>query len=299
MPRPTPYDDIQARLSSLGARVASLPRKWERLGDVLVVRLPDDTFTAGETEAIAAVYAEVLRARIVLRDRGGIKGDLREPDIVRLYGEGSAETLHVQDGIRYRLDPERVMWSSGNMVERIRMGQLSAHGDTVVDLFAGIGYLTLPLLVHAGAERAVCCELNPVSARFLHENARLNDVAGRIEVRQGDCRDVAPTGVADRVLLGWFPGGHRYLDVALRALKPEGGIIHYHDTTKADAPEDELLDHLAAAAAAAGRRIVSSGCRVVKSYAPGVVHAVLDAGLAPLPPRTEATYTSPAEGATA
>lgn len=281
MPRATPYRTVQERLRPLlGDRVVQLPHKWERLGDVAVLRLPPEV-PHDERAAVGAAYAEALGVRIVLDDRGGIRGPLREPDVVRLHGEGAATTSLQQDRIRYFLDPERVMFSSGNLPERERMGRIDARGDVVVDLFAGIGYFTLPLLVHAGAAKAYACELNPVSARFLRKNAVANGVAERLEVLDGDCRDVAPLDVADRVLLGWFPGGSRYLGTALAAMKHEGGILHYHDTAKADTPQQELLGHLKEHLDLSGFRLVASSCRVVKSYAPGVVHAVLDAEVRP------------------
>lgn len=282
MGRPTPYETIQDRLRpELGEAVASLPRKWERLGDVVVLRLPEGLLGDGLAAQVGGAYAEALGARIVLHDRGGIRGQLRRPDVVRLHGDGAAETLVMQDRIRYHLDPEQVMFSSGNIDERIHMGRVRATGETFVDLFAGIGYFTLPLLVHAGAARGYACELNPASARFLRKNAYRNGVADRLDVLEGDCRDLAPLDVADRVLLGWFPGGHHYLDVALAALKHHGGILHYHDTAKVDDPEAELLAHLEAVLPQAGFRLADASCRVVKSYSPGVVHAVLDAEVRP------------------
>ena len=42
------------------------------------------------------------------------------------------------------------MFSSGNTTVRQRMGQLHCAGETVVDLYAGIGYYTLPFLCKAG-----------------------------------------------------------------------------------------------------------------------------------------------------
>lgn len=62
---------------------------------------------------------------------------------------------HLEGGVVYSLDITCCMFSSGNVTERTRMGRLHCKGETVVDLFAGIGYYTLPLLVHAG--RALLC----------------------------------------------------------------------------------------------------------------------------------------------
>jgi tRNA wybutosine-synthesizing protein 2 len=281
VPRRTPYDEVVVGLGPmLGPRVEALPRRWELLGDVLVLRGVGAAFGA-MSSVVAQAYASVLGARLVIEDTGGVRGELREPVMARLWGEGPGETLVVQDGIQYRFDAERIMFSSGNVDERIRMGRLHAAGEVVVDLFAGIGYFALPLLKKAGAARVVACEKNPLSARYLVENAAANGVIDRIEIRAGDCREVAPQGIADRVLLGYFPGGHRFLDVAIRALRYEGGIIHYHDTARADRPRDELLAHLEAATKRAGRAVIDAEARVVKSFAPGVVHAVLDARLGP------------------
>jgi tRNA wybutosine-synthesizing protein 2 len=283
--RPTPHEEIRTRLEPhLGESVRALPRRWERLGDVLVVRGIHDRFP--DASLVARTYAEVLDARIVLEDLEGITGAKREPTMKHLWGDGPTETTLVQHGIHYTLDPARVMFSSGNLEERARMGRVQAEGETVVDLFAGIGYFTLPLLVKAGARRAIACELNPVSAHYLEQNARRNGVLDRLEVRVGDCRENAPRAVADRVVSGWFPHGHTYLQTALDALRDEGGMLHYHDTAHAERPE-ELREHLEAACEATGRPLEDVDLRVVKNYAPGVVHVVADAQVGPRAPQGE------------
>ena len=60
---------------------------------------------------------------------------------------------HREAGVIFCLDVTKCMFSSGNVTERIRMGRVSAVGDTIVDLFTGIGYYTLPLLTVAGAAK--------------------------------------------------------------------------------------------------------------------------------------------------
>ena len=61
-----------------------------------------------------------------------------------------AWVCHRENGVLYCLDACLCMFSSGNVTERMRMGRLQSCGEIVVDMFAGIGYYTLPILVHAG-----------------------------------------------------------------------------------------------------------------------------------------------------
>ena len=51
----------------------------------------------------------------------------------------------------YGLDVCRSMFSSGNGTEKMRVAARNCDGEVVVDLYAGIGYFTLPLLVKAKA----------------------------------------------------------------------------------------------------------------------------------------------------
>lgn len=74
----------------------------------------------------------------------------RDSQAVLLLGEDSWVT-HRENGIVYCLDVCRCMFSSGNVTEKARMGRLQCAGESVLDMFAGIGYYTLPILLHAGA----------------------------------------------------------------------------------------------------------------------------------------------------
>ncbi len=253
-----------------------LPTGWQMLGDVCIVRLDAALLDHGET--IGRALAEPLGARSVLHLEGS-QGELREPEVQRLWGDPDTRTAHREHGLVFHLDPAEVMFSAGNKHERHRLVDQVQPSEHVVDLFAGIGYFALPL-ARAGA-RVTACEKNPTSAAFLAENVDANDLGDRIEIRQGDCRKVAPTGVADRVLLGYFPGTHAFLACALGALKPGGGRLHYHTTAPEPAPladaQEELLDHLPEAAGT----VEVVGARRVKTYAPSVAHVVLDVEVGP------------------
>lgn len=115
------------------------------------------------------------------------------------------------------------------------MAQISCEGETIVDLYAGIGYYTIPLLVKARAakvslffrktdsfSKVVACEWNRPASEALKINAKANGVFHKCCILEGDCRKCAPKDVADRVLLGLLPSSRGGWKTALASLKPEG-----------------------------------------------------------------------------
>ncbi len=65
---------------------------------------------------------------------------------------------------------------------------VQASGETLVDLFCGIGYFTIPLLAKSGADKAYACEWNPDSVEALRRNLETNGVSHKCEILHGDNR---------------------------------------------------------------------------------------------------------------
>lgn len=268
----TPRDRILARVSS--AARPFVPRRWDRLGDVVVLRFPEST--DAPLREIARAFAEVLEAKAVVRERA-IAGPWRTPEVDVLWGTDT-RTVRVEGGIAFALDPAKVMLSSGNLPERLGIADRVADGEVVVDLFAGIGYFSIPIAVRANPSRVVACEANPEAFRFLEENVRRNR-AWCVEPRLGDCREVAPEGVADRVVVGYLRSGP-FLGTAMRTIAPSGGEVHVHaavPTADASTPIRDVTE----AAVRAGRTVLAASSRRVKSVAPHLVHVAVDARIGP------------------
>ena len=169
----------------------------------------------------------------------------------------------------------KTMFSPGNMRERMRMGRLG-RGETVVDMFAGIGYFTLPMAVHSRPKRIVAIEINPVAFGYLVENVRLNGVDGIVVPIQGDCAVATPKGVADRAVMGYVGTTDHYLDAGIAALRT-GGVLHYHQTVPERLYPEKLEEDLTEAAERAERSVQIERRARVKKYSPGMLHAVIDA----------------------
>ncbi len=272
----TPLDHVRRDAREAGwsgDAVALLPDRWERLGRVLLIRVPGGL---AEREAeMAGMYARVLRVGAVMAEEGPVTGVARRPSVRLRWGEGTV-TVHREHGVEYEFDTARQMFSKGNVGERLRMGRTVRDGETVVDMFAGIGYFTLPMAVLGSPRMVHAAEIDTEAHGYLTSNVGRNGVEDVVRPLLGDCREVVPRGVADRVVMGYVGGTEGFLDVAMEALGPDGGVVHLHEKYGIEEVPERPMAAVEAAAADAGRSARLLSWREVKSYAPAIVHAVVD-----------------------
>ncbi|XP_074924833.1 tRNA wybutosine-synthesizing protein 2 homolog isoform X2 [Chelonoidis abingdonii] len=231
--------ELQHLVSASGGRWSDeleddLPRSWQRHGDLIL--LSEDSFRAALWKELGPelweTVASALDARRIAK-QGRISPDgVRSPTVTLLLGQdGWVE--HVDNGIRYTFDVTRCMFSPGNITEKLRVASLPCAGEVLVDLYAGIGYFTLPYLIHAGAAFVHACEWNPHALEALRKNLELNGVQDRCQIHQGDNRQLELRDVANRVNLGLLPSSEEGWPIACQLLrKGTGGILHIHQNVE-------------------------------------------------------------------
>ena len=253
------------------------PSSWAVIGDVVLVDFGDvsapESLAAADRETIGEALLELHGNADTVLARGGVEGERRDPSTAVVAGTGGTETVHVEHGTEYAIDFSEVMFSPGNKAERARMGEVVADGERVFDMFAGIGYFTLPMA--RAKARVTAAEIDPDAYRLLVENARRNGVADRVRPVFADCRTVET--VADRVVAGYYDA-YEYLDSALEALAP-GGVLHLHEATPEPLFPERPLGRLTEAVETADRTFEVLETRTVKSHSAGVVHGVVDASI--------------------
>jgi len=251
-----------------------LPRGWQILGTIILVSIPDALRDHANAigDALLTMYP---RCNTVLRNMG-VAGRFREPICEVIAGKDETETVHKENGCRFKLDTARIMFSQGNLAERTRMSTICANRDEIVlDMFAGIGYFSIQIAVHSRPRKIVAIELNPVAYRYLVENIKINRVEDIVLPVEGDCVTESPQRTADRVIMGYLDSSREQLISGLLAAK-SGGVMHYHEATPTVLTYQRPIRRIKDAAEACGRSVGILGCRTIKKYAPGVLHVVVD-----------------------
>jgi tRNA wybutosine-synthesizing protein 2 len=272
----TPYHLIEKNLKSEIPEnlIRHLPKKWEINGNVVIIRFSDELNDF--KQVIGKIYANVLSCKSTLRDIGGITGEFREPNTDLIWGDENTETTHIENKIKYCFNPMKIMFSSGNIDERIRMAYISNPDEIIVDLFAGIGYFSLPLAVYSKPIKIYACELNKVSYDYLCKNIILNHVSETVKSLYGDNRKTAPLDVADRVIMGYFKNTKDFLPIAMKCLKNNVGIIHYHDVFSDEKIPEIAIKQIQKHFTQFNRKMKLIEYRQIKTYAPGISHYVFD-----------------------
>ena len=323
--------EVVRAIMALSARVC--PHKLERFGDDRCLIIPrtalrideksnTDDFRAFLEQLVPNVSAEEclsalwpILARLFGCPRVARRGDIDpesktrqsghrllypntfdtiEPGIPSETGPGAPGWITVTEhGIRQSLDVTRVMFSRGNVTEKIRFGKLVQEGDVVLDMYTGIGYYTLPALIHGKAARVYCCEWNPDAVAALKYNLRDNGVDGRATVLEGDSRVTTKQAeiidCVDRISLGLLPSCEGGWKTAVQALRRNrGGWMHIHGNVPS--AEKKIwslwIGHRLAEIARDdigydGWVAICCNVEKVKSFAPKVDHYVADVWVGP------------------
>ncbi|MGQ0377270.1 MAG: class I SAM-dependent methyltransferase [Nitrososphaerota archaeon] len=207
---------------------------FDQIGDIIIVRIPDSLL--GKKEIIGkTLLAQIKNANTVFCQSSPVEGDFRIRDLEFLVGENKTQTEYKEFGCRFLVDVEKVFFSPRLSTERNRIADLVKDGETVINMFGGIGMFSI-----MAAKKKKCTvyniDINPDAARLCEKNISLNKLAGNVISLYGDAAQIIKEkleGKGDRVLMLLPERSDEFLDSAIDAAK-KNGIIHYYSHIHAD-----------------------------------------------------------------
>jgi tRNA wybutosine-synthesizing protein 2 len=248
------------------------PSGFHVVGHVALVHLNSDLMK------YASIIGETTlnynhRLRTVAVQTGPTEGFERIPAYRIVAGSNDTVTVHVENKIRFKFDPIRIVFSGGNKGERVGISRLVKAGECVVDMFSCVGQFALHAAKNENVH-VIAIEINPEAYEFLVENIKTNRLENRVSAILGDCRIVHPNHVANRVIMGYLHNTEEFLPAAIDTLVTEGGIIHMHRAVAEYVLKDTITSIIKICEDMGYEsRIVT---RKIKHYSPGVKHFVFD-----------------------
>jgi len=256
------------------AVIGYLPSRYPVIGNALLLRLHKALVPYGKK--IGSVLIGLMPNISSVWAISGTERVIRRPIVVHLAGDPNPIVVHKELNTIFRLDISKITFSPGNSGERKKLLSIIDDGDVVLDMFACVGNLSLPIATNKDPRAVVCVELNPYAYRFLLENIAENRVQHIVIPLLKNNLMLKMKEKADHVLLGYLPEpSTEQLAIAVRSVK-DGGLVHIHMLSKRGREMDKCIEKVHTIARFRAR-VEQFSWEFVKSYSPTANHIVMRA----------------------
>lgn len=260
--------------------LASLPQAIDFVGDIAVVDVPPEleNYEKVVGEAIMVTNKQV---NTVLAKAGAVNGVYRVRKFKAIAGLEKTKTTYKEHGCLYHMDLAKVYFSPRLSYEHDRVASQVKNGETVIDMFAGVGPFSILSAKRLKNVKVYAIDLNPEAIHYLKKNVMVNSVVSRVMPILGDARKVIKEElirVADRVIMNLPEKAIEYIDAACAAIKPCGGVLHYYEFTDESKPLEAAKKRFIKAVKRADSKVKKILCtRIVRAIAPFTWQVVVDA----------------------
>ncbi len=279
LPKPQPSRPTLRRLLDgevpLGL-ISLIPKSFDVLGDLILLEPVSDSLLPYINSIGNALLKLNKSAHTVLLKTGKVDGIFRVPSYTFVAGVDKRETTSTEYGVRLNIDVSKVYFSPRLGSERNRVASLVKDGETIVDMFAGVGPFSV-LIAKRHAVKVFSIDINPSAVILLNKNISTNKLKGEIVPMLGDARSLSTklADAADRIIMNLPGTAIDFLDAAFGMLKASGGMVHLYVFASGD-PVLESTAMLDAKAKPLGMPYAIECIRVVKEVAPKEYQIALD-----------------------
>ena len=237
---------------------------YERIGDIVVISELDGI---SRKDAVEGILEHNPSLDSILLKTENVSGEFRVGGYEKIYGE-KTETVHKEHGCRIKVDPTKMFFSEREGTERKRIFESVNPGEEVLVMFAGAGPFPVTIAKNSEAGRVVGVEKNPEAVAYARENIEMNSVEDKVEMIEGDVRDICPElGKFDRVLMPSPTNALRFVTEALECVKDDGVLVAYSVQDKEDLYEP-VMRKVEDAAENLGLEVEVLEKRVVADFSP-------------------------------
>jgi len=260
--------------------LASLPHAVDFVGDIAVVEIPPELeeYKVIVGKAILATHKPLTT---VLTKSSAVSGEYRVREFETIAGVEKTKTVHREHGCVFHVDLAKAYFSPRLSYEHSRVASLVEEGETVLDMFAGVGPFSILIAKKHEKVHVYAVDKNPEAIQLLKKNIVVNRVEAKVTPVLGEAKRIVMErlrGSMDRVIMNLPEKAIEYVEAACEAIKPRGGIIHYYEFTSTPEPFENAKNRLTEAIKQANRKLLKIvHSRIVRGTAPFTWQVGVDA----------------------
>jgi len=260
--------------------IAKVPQAFDIIGDIVVIDIPPQ-LKAYQNVIGEAILQTQKNVRTVLAKASDVSGVFRVRDYDFIAGEHKTKTVHREFGCQYHVDIAKAYFSPRLSHEHERVASLVQEGETVVDLFSGVGPFSVLIGKKNPRAKVYAVDLNPDAVELLKVNVRVNRVENRVFPILADAREIAAAklkGTADRVIMNLPETAIDFVDAACNTIKLQSGVAHFYGFVRSPDTLEELEQRFTGLVEKHGRKVEAFlYVKSIRETAPFESQVVLDA----------------------
>lgn len=273
-----PIDFLTDRLPNY--LLSNVPHAIDFIGTIAIVEIPKE-LEKYKTLIGEAILKTHKQTTTVFAKTGAVRGVYRIRNLELIAGDNKTTTIHKEYGYTYHVDVTKAYFSPRLSTEHNRIALLIKEGETVVDLFAGVGPFAVPIAKLHKNVLVYAIDVNPDAISLLKKNITVNRAEKQIIPILGDSRKIIQEqllGKADHVIMNLPETALKFIDVACKTIKLDGGIMHYYCFVRNSDPLETAKVQLTKAVEKTQRKIIKIiTAKKIREVAPYTWQVVLDA----------------------
>ncbi len=214
-----------------------VPSAFDTIGDIIILEIKQGLI---KKEKIVAEALLKLNKNIktIVKKVGIHGGVFRTQKLGVLAGERKKQTTYIENGVKIRLDVEKVYFSPRLSNERKRIMKLVKPDESILVMFSGCGPYPLVLAKNTKAKEVYGVEINPVAHKYGVENINLNKISN-IHLYCVNVKEILPKLGLDKFALKsrW---GNKHLKAKLKQNPP---MIEFY-TPEGDIESDKIIKQI-------------------------------------------------------
>jgi tRNA (guanine37-N1)-methyltransferase len=251
-------------------------KSYDLFGNVALVKFPEKLKSGDKKKIAEKLLKEQTHIKTVLEKREKIKGRLRKLSTNYIAGENTKEIIYHENGCVFRFNIDDTYFSPRLSNERKELALKIKKNDLVLVMFAGVAPFSIVIAKNSKAKKVFSNEINRAANKYAELNIKLNKLAGRVELVNGDVKKIAPKlkNKFDVIVMPRPQLKDSFLKEAFM-LSKKGTKIYYYDFCKIE-DIDKIVEKVKEEAKKAKKKIKINNVKRAGEIAPYKIRLRID-----------------------